>query len=52
VRPQRIAENIDIFDFELESDEVQEISALDTGERGGPDPKHVSPQTFPLTHHD
>jgi diketogulonate reductase-like aldo/keto reductase len=52
VRPARIAQNIDIFNFELAADEVQAISALDTGERGGPDPEHVSPQTFPLTTHD
>ncbi|MCP3711429.1 aldo/keto reductase [Paraburkholderia sp. CNPSo 3274] len=52
VRPERIAENIDIFDFALAADEFQAISALDTGERGGPDPERVSPQTFPLTIHD
>jgi diketogulonate reductase-like aldo/keto reductase len=52
VRPERIAENIDIFNFALAADEVQAISALDTGERGGPDPELVSPQTFPLTIHD
>ena len=52
VRPERIAENIDIFDFGLASGEVQAISALDTGERGGPDPELVSPQTFPVTSHD
>jgi diketogulonate reductase-like aldo/keto reductase len=52
VCPERIAENIDIFNFALAADEVQAISALDTGERGGPDPELVSPQTFPLTIHD
>ena len=52
VRPQRIAENIDIFDFGLASAEVQAISALDTGERGGPDPELVNLQTFPVTGHD
>jgi len=51
VRPERIAENIDIFNFALAANEVQAISALDTGERGGPDPELVSPQTFPLTTH-
>ena len=30
--PGRIAENIDIFDFELSNDEVAAISALDQGE--------------------
>jgi len=49
VRPQRIAENIDIFDFALAPAEVDSISALNTGERGGPDPALVSPENFPLT---
>ena len=52
VRPERIAENIDIFDFGLASGEVQAISELDTGERGGPDPEQVSPQTFPIINRD
>jgi diketogulonate reductase-like aldo/keto reductase len=52
VRPERIAENFDIFDFSLTSDEVQAISALDTGERGGPDPEQVSAQSFPITNLD
>ena len=46
VRPARIAENIDIFDFALSQDEVISIDALDTGKRGGPDPELVSPQMF------
>lgn len=29
--PQRIASNIDIFDFRLDDDEVQRLNALDTG---------------------
>jgi diketogulonate reductase-like aldo/keto reductase len=37
VRSERIAENIDIFDFALTSEEIQAINVLDTGERGGPD---------------
>ncbi|QWT22031.1 aldo/keto reductase [Bacillus sp. NP157] len=49
VRASRIAENIDVFDFSLLFDEVEVISALDSGERGGPDPAVVSPETFPLT---
>jgi diketogulonate reductase-like aldo/keto reductase len=52
VRPERIAENIDIFDFALSSEEVQAINALDTGERGGPDPEQVNPQTFSITIQD
>jgi diketogulonate reductase-like aldo/keto reductase len=52
VRSERIAENIDIFDFALTSEEVQAINALDTGERGGPDPEQVNPQTFSITIQD
>jgi diketogulonate reductase-like aldo/keto reductase len=36
--PARIAENFDVFDFELGADEVSRIDGLDTGVRGGPDP--------------
>jgi 2,5-diketo-D-gluconate reductase A len=38
VTPRRIEENIDIWDFELSSEEMDRISALDRGERTGPDP--------------
>ena len=38
VTPSRIAENLDVFDFDLTADEVASIDALDTGTRGGPDP--------------
>jgi diketogulonate reductase-like aldo/keto reductase len=38
----------DIFDFAPTSEEVQAINALDTGERGGPDPEQVNPQTFSI----
>jgi 2,5-diketo-D-gluconate reductase A len=46
VKPHRIAENIDIFDFQLTPDEVAAIDALDTGVRGGPDPASISPATY------
>ena len=36
--PGRIAENIDIFDFELADDDVATIEALDAGNRRGPNP--------------
>ncbi len=40
VTPSRMRENFDLFDFELEQDDVDEISALDKGEDGrtGPHP--------------
>jgi 2,5-diketo-D-gluconate reductase A len=38
VTPARIAENIDVFDFELTPDELQRISALNEDSRTGPDP--------------
>ncbi len=41
VHTHRITENIDIFDFTLDTDEVEAIDALDTGVRGGPDPDTV-----------
>ena len=45
-RPARIAENIDVFDFELTSDELAAIDGLDTGQRGGPEPSAITLETF------
>ncbi|MEA2843848.1 MAG: 2,5-diketo-D-gluconate reductase [Actinomycetota bacterium] len=38
VNPSRMAENFDIFDFELSQEDVNDISGLDRNERTGPDP--------------
>jgi 2,5-diketo-D-gluconate reductase A len=46
VKPARIAENFDVFDFALTADEIAAIDALDTGTRGGPDPDIISLEKF------
>jgi diketogulonate reductase-like aldo/keto reductase len=46
VRRERIAENFDIFDFELSEAEVKAIDGLDTGVRGGPEPADVNLENF------
>ncbi|MGW1591897.1 aldo/keto reductase [Streptomyces sp. NPDC002386] len=38
----RIAENIDVFDFDLSADELSALDALETGRRGGPEPEAVT----------
>jgi diketogulonate reductase-like aldo/keto reductase len=42
-KPSRIAENINVFDFELSADE---LSAIDTGRRGGPEPDAITLEAF------
>ena len=40
-KPHRIAENFDVFDFDLTGDELAAIDALDTDQRGGPEPEAI-----------
>ena len=44
--PSRIAENHDVFDFELTDDELDRIDSLDTGIRGGPEPDTITLEAF------
>ena len=46
VKPARIAENFDVFDFALTDDEIAQIDGLDTGKRGGPAPEQVTLEAF------
>jgi len=46
VRPERIAENFDVFDFELSADQLAAIDALDADQRGGPDPDLITLENF------
>ena len=45
-KPGRIAENIDVFDFELSADNMTAIDDLDTGRRGGPEPDAITLENF------
>jgi diketogulonate reductase-like aldo/keto reductase len=45
-KAERIAENFDVFDFQLTSDEIAQIDALDTGVRGGPEPEVITLEAF------
>ena len=45
-KANRIAENVDVFDFELTTDELAAIDGLDTGKRGGPEPEAITLAAF------
>lgn len=45
-KPARIAENLDVFDFNLTEDQLAAIDALETGRRGGPEPDDITLESF------
>jgi diketogulonate reductase-like aldo/keto reductase len=45
-KAQRIAENFDVFDFELTDEQLAAIDGLDTGTRGGPEPADITLANF------
>ncbi|MEJ1937901.1 aldo/keto reductase, partial [Nostoc sp. NIES-2111] len=46
VRPDRIRENLRVFDLDLDEAAVSVLDGLDSGRRGGPDPSRVGFDTF------
>ncbi|MHA7268776.1 aldo/keto reductase [Arthrobacter sp. HLT1-20] len=46
VRPERIVENFNVFDVELNPAQMAALAALNTGVRGGPDPDSITLAAF------
>jgi diketogulonate reductase-like aldo/keto reductase len=45
-KPERIAENFDVFDFTLTAEELGALDALDTDQRGGVTPEAMDLETY------
>jgi diketogulonate reductase-like aldo/keto reductase len=45
-KPARMAENFDVFGFDLSVEELVAIDALDTDTRGGPEPTDITLESF------